>query len=126
MSAAGWDIYAKELFQYGHGYPLWGPEPDTTYGEVRLGDVGYLREGRFCFLFNCLPHLEEESDRASRHSRGYPNGFKPLILPPNTLPQELPDAIAQPRINTQNVVAEAFSASVTAGCVSPEEYRDSG
>ncbi|KAI0713598.1 hypothetical protein C8Q76DRAFT_796550 [Earliella scabrosa] len=115
MSAAGWDIYAKELFQYGHGYPLWGPEPDMTYGEVRLGDVGYLREGRFCFLFNCLPHLEEESDRASRHSRGYPNGFKPLILPPNTLPQELPDAIAQPRINTQNVVAEAFSASVTAG-----------
>ena len=48
--AAG--IYAQELYSYGHGLPLWTPEPADRY-EVRIGDVGHIDEdGQFHRLFN--------------------------------------------------------------------------
>ncbi|EMD31369.1 hypothetical protein CERSUDRAFT_119761 [Gelatoporia subvermispora B] len=46
-------IYAEQLFPLGHGHPLWEPEP-TRFGEVQIGDVGYLRGGAFHRLFNAF------------------------------------------------------------------------
>ncbi|KAI0715782.1 hypothetical protein C8T65DRAFT_694606 [Cerioporus squamosus] len=72
-----WDIYAKELGHLGYGYPLWVPEPSPESGEVRLGDVGYLSQGKFCFLFNCMRGVDDPVNR-----NGVPEGFK-LFVPPD-------------------------------------------
>jgi hypothetical protein len=59
-----------------HGYALWCPEP-CQYGEVRAGDVGYLRDGAFHRLFNAiLPEDDPEQ------ILGVPVAFEPLVLPP--------------------------------------------
>lgn len=47
------DIYAKHLFKLGKGYPLWQPEP-TRYGEVQIGDVGFLDDGAFYRTCNVI------------------------------------------------------------------------
>lgn len=53
MSPKDYDVYAEHLFKLGKGYPLWQPEP-TKFGEVQIGDVGFLWEGAFMRLFNAL------------------------------------------------------------------------
>ena len=108
MSAAGWDIYAKELFQYGHGYPLWGPEPDTTYGEVRLGDVGYLREGRFCFLFNTM---RPQSDPIN--SGGVPENFDVFVPPHPKSIQHYPDKITQTQLHSGSISSVSIAAGAS-------------
>jgi len=48
-------IYADKLMPFGHGHPLWRPEPASySYGttEVMIGDVGYLHNGGFYRIFN--------------------------------------------------------------------------
>ncbi|GJE94299.1 WD40 repeat domain-containing protein [Phanerochaete sordida] len=50
-SEAAYHIYPSCLSGRGYGYPLWHPEPHQT-GEPQIGDVGYLREGKFVRLFN--------------------------------------------------------------------------
>ncbi|KAI0329923.1 hypothetical protein GY45DRAFT_1346230 [Cubamyces sp. BRFM 1775] len=77
---APWDIYAKQLFDQGYGHPLWAPEPSHHFGEVRIGDVGYISEGRFIFLFrSTLPQGDStfEIPTASIH------------VPPNEIAQDL-------------------------------------
>ncbi|RDX43503.1 hypothetical protein OH76DRAFT_1192777 [Lentinus brumalis] len=71
-----WDIYAKELLHLGFGHPLWIPEPSPESGEVQLGDVGYLSQGKFCFLFNCMRGADDQVNR-----RGVPEGFEVFIPP---------------------------------------------
>ena len=56
---------------------MWYPEPDLVFGEIQLGDVGYIHEGMFIFLFNCLGH-----DNPRNARRGVPDGFEPFIAPP--------------------------------------------
>ncbi|GJE89740.1 hypothetical protein PsYK624_058460 [Phanerochaete sordida] len=46
-------IYAEQLVSRGYGLPLWHPEP-TKFGEVELGDVGFVSEGSFIRLFNAM------------------------------------------------------------------------
>ncbi|KAH9950735.1 hypothetical protein B0H21DRAFT_685940 [Amylocystis lapponica] len=70
-----WEIYAEQLFQRGHGHPLWDPQP-TKHGEVLIGDVGYMRNGRFYRLFNATRSAEDEINRRY----GVPAGFKPLVF----------------------------------------------
>ena len=36
------------------GYALWEPDPGGLYPPVAIGDVGYIREGKFHRLFNAL------------------------------------------------------------------------
>ena len=43
-----WDIITKRLFPYGFGHAL------ATQREVEVGDVGWLHEGDFMQLFNCM------------------------------------------------------------------------
>jgi hypothetical protein len=46
-------IYREQLTSLFHGHALWQPDgPDPT--GVSVGDVGYVREGRFFRMFNVL------------------------------------------------------------------------
>ncbi|KAI0638712.1 hypothetical protein C8Q77DRAFT_1077109 [Trametes polyzona] len=68
-----YEIYAKQLFPRRHGYPLWHPEPDETYGEIQIGDVGRFRQGAFWGLFNaCLPTDHEQPF-------GTPDNYEPFV-----------------------------------------------
>ena len=71
-----WDIYAKQLFPLGHGFPLWVPEPDLNAAEVMLGDVGWTREGGFLQLFNAM---KSEDQQPMRY--GVPDGYVPFNPP---------------------------------------------
>ncbi|EKM49286.1 uncharacterized protein PHACADRAFT_107073 [Phanerochaete carnosa HHB-10118-sp] len=51
-------IYADQLRNHGHGKPLWQPEP-SQYGEILIGDVGFIEDGCFYWLFNCTLTAED-------------------------------------------------------------------
>lgn len=57
-----WDVYAKELYHHGHGYPLWVPDLDPTRSqwEVEIGDVGWVRDGTFNHLLRCRGTNEDD------------------------------------------------------------------
>ena len=87
----------------GHGLALWclhsprlitcpdslcrEPGPDKTYDKVEIADVGYVRNGHFCRLFNAaLPSGHVKNARL-----GAPNGHIPLELDhPVTFETQLP------------------------------------
>jgi hypothetical protein len=51
-----YDIFRDELgSRYpAYGHALWEPDPGELYNSVEVGDVGFIREGRFHRLFNAL------------------------------------------------------------------------
>lgn len=61
------DVYAKELFKCGKGYPLWQPESTEDDKEVELGDVGYLDKGCFCRLFNACRERDDPLNNKPSH-----------------------------------------------------------
>ncbi|EKM59339.1 uncharacterized protein PHACADRAFT_136937 [Phanerochaete carnosa HHB-10118-sp] len=73
MTSSSADVYAQELRRHGHGEPLWFPEPVVKFGEVLIGDVGYLDDGGFYRLFNVLRPADDPIN-----VRGVPKGFVPL------------------------------------------------
>ncbi|KAI0744883.1 hypothetical protein C8Q76DRAFT_688166 [Earliella scabrosa] len=77
-TAAG--IYARELFSLGYGYPMWCPEPCPR--EIRLGDVGYLRDGQFHILFNTMPSTRAPGDAVTAESSEETTNV-PEVYPPN-------------------------------------------
>lgn len=66
-------IYTEQLRMHGHGEPLWQPEPPKD-GEVLIGDVGFIEDGRFYRLFSATLPADHPINAAS----GVPDGFKPL------------------------------------------------
>ncbi|KAH9032626.1 hypothetical protein EDB84DRAFT_1561900 [Lactarius hengduanensis] len=58
------------------GYALWEPDPGELYPPVEVGDVGFIRQGKFHRLFNAL--LPENHE--SHQSFGVPERFEPLRL----------------------------------------------
>lgn len=50
------DIFREELANGcpAYGYALWEPDPGEQYDAVEVGDVGFIRTGRFQRLFNVL------------------------------------------------------------------------
>ncbi|KAJ7183263.1 hypothetical protein C8R46DRAFT_512010, partial [Mycena filopes] len=68
-------IYSSQLSEFRHGYALWCPEP-CLYTEVKVGDIGYLRDGAFHRLFNATLPAEHPDQ-----TLGVPALFQPLILP---------------------------------------------
>ncbi|RPD59331.1 hypothetical protein L226DRAFT_472836 [Lentinus tigrinus ALCF2SS1-7] len=111
-TSAAWDIYAKELIPLRFGYPLWGAEPDSRFGEVQLGDVGYLREGYFCFIFNAMSPAD---DPRNLH-RGVPDDFE-MFRPPNPVPVHRPNVITQYQLRSRNVRSSATSAQGTVATI---------
>lgn len=67
--------YAKELHSYGYGLPLWYPELPVE--GVRIGDVGFVTEGRFHALFNCTTAADAQ--------QATPDNFQPLTIPKNLI-----------------------------------------
>ena len=75
-----WEIYAEELGGLGLGYPMWYPELGTPGGEVKLGDIGYLRDGEFHLLFNCT--LPEDDPSHMQRGERLPRDFVPFEFDP--------------------------------------------
>ncbi|GJE89772.1 hypothetical protein PsYK624_058790 [Phanerochaete sordida] len=67
------EVYASQLLPRRHGLPLWQPEP-TKFGEVLIGDVGFVFEGCFYRLFNAI---RDADDPVNAHC-GVPPDFVPL------------------------------------------------
>ncbi len=102
------DIYAKELGDLGFGYPLWIPEPSPESGEVQLGDVGYLSQGKFCFLFNCMRGADDSVNR-----KGVPESFE-VFIPPDGPVEESAKTIRNHVMNPILLCGNARSLDVAA------------
>jgi hypothetical protein len=77
---AHYDIFREQLAincnSYGHA--LWDPGPGELYTAVTVGDVGYIRVGKFHRLFNALLPADHPSQRL-----GVPEYHDPLT--PNVI-----------------------------------------
>jgi hypothetical protein len=73
---AHYDIFRGQLaVQYpAYGHALWDPSPIRPHNPVEIGDVGFIREGRFHRLFNALL-----PDNHPTHKFGVPEHYEPLI-----------------------------------------------
>ncbi|KAI0787411.1 hypothetical protein C8Q74DRAFT_1366301 [Fomes fomentarius] len=99
-----YDVYAKELSRYQLGHALWHPDPDPKHGPVRIGDVGYLNNGCFCFLFNAI-------DR--RYNRmGHPSGCDMLHIDANTQIHQQLSCITQPTLQGSSIQKLTISADI--------------
>ncbi|KAH8998264.1 hypothetical protein EDB86DRAFT_825160 [Lactarius hatsudake] len=58
------------------GHALWDPSPEALYPSVQVGDVGFIRNGKFHRLFNALL----SADDPSHERRGAPHDHEPLRL----------------------------------------------
>jgi hypothetical protein len=71
---ADYDIFREQLGirfpTYGHA--LWDPSPWKTDKPVKVGDVGFIRRGKFHRLFNVLCPKGKQSD--------VPGGYEQLVL----------------------------------------------
>lgn len=100
-----WNVYAKELYHLGHGYPLWVPEPDLhSSREVEIADLGWIRDGRFMHLLRCKETRAELQPRQVQ-----PENY--VSFNPHNLVTSGPiEKITQPMLcsrSIKNVVAQA-------------------
>lgn len=97
------EVYAEQLLSKAHGLPLWIPEP-SKFGEVLIGDVGYVYDGSFYRLFNVTFPQDHPVN-----SGGVPEDFKVLEYDPRLLhrvEQYLPaGAICSKSVKRVNVTA---------------------
>jgi hypothetical protein len=82
------------------------PGPTQTYKRVRLGDVGYIRRGRFHLLFSAGVPRELGAD--------VPTTFEPLDVNPVTLGSRPPGYL---RTNAVRELGVSVGGSVVAWCV---------
>ena len=75
---AHYDIFREELAQKFCAYKnaLWEPSPGELYGPVAIGDVGYIRRGKFHRIFNALL----PKDHRTHENFGTPENHEPLQL----------------------------------------------
>ena len=111
VMTAAWDIYAQQLMPLGHGHPLWGPEPCPVFGEVNLGDVGYLREGHFIFLFNTMCSADDPVNL----KKGVPDGFEMLVVP-DFATVSRPGAVTQLQLHSKSLQSTSGSVSASIRC----------
>lgn len=97
--AAHYDIFRHHLaIKFpGYGHALWEPDPGNLYPAVELGDVGYIREGRFHRLFNALLPANDESHAAF----GVP-GKDPARKDPAQVPARDPEDYEKLTLNIEN------------------------
>jgi hypothetical protein len=71
------DIFREQLgIRYPlYGHALWDPSPGKLYHAVEVGDVGYIREGKFYRLFNFLL----PATHASHLNFGVPEFHEPFV-----------------------------------------------
>jgi len=73
---AAYDIFRQHLALTlpDHGHALWDPNPTRQDRPVQVGDVGFIRRGKFHRLFNALLPAGDPS-----HDLGVPEHHKPLV-----------------------------------------------
>lgn len=108
MTSGPWTIYARQLFPLSYGHPLWGPEPCLTFGEVQLGDVGFLKDGHFSLLFNAI----QSADHPVNSLRGVPEGFRVLDVPEHMIKRR-PNEITQPLLHSKSLQAVSIAAGAS-------------
>ena len=64
-----------------HGHALWDPDPGGLYNSVEVGDVGFIRRGYFCCLFNALLPRDPPSDPDTHNHDDGP------VYPPRLVPK---------------------------------------
>ncbi|KDQ60489.1 hypothetical protein JAAARDRAFT_205420 [Jaapia argillacea MUCL 33604] len=69
-------IYATQLMSLKLGHALWEPNPGDAYDRIRIGDVGFIRDGFFNRLFNCFLPAGHEIQ-----ARFLPVPFRQLVIP---------------------------------------------
>ena len=67
-------MYVAELTTLGYGLPLWSPSPTET-GQVRIGDVGRIKNGAFYRVFN----VTRPANHPLNQRYGVPDGFEVLV-----------------------------------------------
>ena len=84
-----------------YGYALWESDPGEQYPPLAVGDVGFIREGKFRRLFNAL--LSE--DHQSHERFGVPGGHEPLQL---SIPNHIDHGILDPsNICSRGVISQS-------------------
>ena len=73
---ADYEIFREQLaIKYpSYGYALWEPSPANPNRPVQVGDVGFIREGRFYRLFGALLPADDPSQQL-----GVPEYHEPLV-----------------------------------------------
>ena len=74
---AYYDTYRDQLASLYHGHALWVPDPAGLYDQVRVGDVGYVKQGHFLRMFNALLPADDPTQ-----VYGVPDGFVKLNMGP--------------------------------------------
>jgi hypothetical protein len=61
---ADYDIFREQLsIKYAtYGHALWEPSPAKPNNPVKVGDVGFIRSGKFHRLFNALLSAKDQSN----------------------------------------------------------------
>ncbi|KZT00242.1 uncharacterized protein LAESUDRAFT_764782 [Laetiporus sulphureus 93-53] len=90
------EVYAKQLFKLGKGYPLWIPEPRRREDNVVIGDVGFLNRGGFFRIFNAMEDHESASD-----VHGLPSGH--TVFRPSLPAQRFKDAVSQGTLHSESM-----------------------
>lgn len=103
--------YAEQLIGLGYGLPLWQPEP-TKFGEVQIGDVGYMFEGGFYRLFNALLPKDDPANRD-----GVPEGFSALNIDRKQLLHTQEHFLPPGPISTKSVTHQQVEAGFTVQAV---------
>jgi hypothetical protein len=76
---ADYDIFREKLaIKYpSYGHALWEPSPMNPNRPVQVGDVGFIRQGRFCHIFSAL--LPANHPSQPFQESGVPEYFEPLV-----------------------------------------------
>jgi hypothetical protein len=77
-----YDVFREEIAKKhpAYGHALWVPSPGELYSTVEVGDVGFIREGKFHRLFNVLL----PKGHPSHENFDVPEGHEPLELKTKT------------------------------------------
>ncbi|TCD66571.1 hypothetical protein EIP91_001239 [Steccherinum ochraceum] len=75
-SRPGYQIYQQHMSVLGFGLAIWNPLPQSSlYDKLKIGDVGYVREGEFFVLFSAASPLG-----ARRLGQDVPSDFGQLSV----------------------------------------------
>jgi hypothetical protein len=72
---ADYDVFREQLsLKYSsYGHALWEPSPAEPTSPVKVGDVGFIRSGKFHCLFNALLSAEDQPDVPEHYEQLVPN-----------------------------------------------------
>jgi hypothetical protein len=101
-------VYREQLSARTYGFALWEPEPCNLSGcdgKVSIGDVGFVRQGRFMRMFNVMLPWER-----SNGSLAEPESYDPLDGGPftNTIEAQFDEVVLISRFVTAEANADKW------------------